>query len=256
MSGRKIGVFWIGWIVVSICIAPARADSGARPACAGDLFPPYPALDAPPSLKVVEGSGWTPPPCIGWALSKGSTLVLTVGRFRNRSGENGLRRRIGAVSELAGMLYWSAGDQRWEPLIVEAHALSGPADERRRGDFSVDEVTGGRTLYLQQEDNRLGRVTYRLQLRKASAGLVVFTTDNISAARMLGIPVVQPGELETICFLEAERNDVWRYASIGRLSQRAALLAGGRQASLINRAVAWFRYLAGIPLNQEPPAAR
>ena len=40
------------------------------------------------------------------------------------------------------------------------------------------------------------------------------------------------------------------------MSERVGMLVGGRQASLINRAVALYRYLAGMPGNVEPPAAR
>jgi hypothetical protein len=41
-----------------------------------------------------------------------------------------------------------------------------------------------------------------------------------------------------------------------RTGKNASKLINGHEASSINRAVAFYRYLAGIPTNLEPPAAR
>jgi hypothetical protein len=63
-------------------------------------------------------------------------------------------------------------------------------------------------------------------------------------------------ELQAIYFLDRESSDIWRYYSIARTGKNANGLATGHDASTVNRAVAFFRYLAGIPTDQEPPAAR
>jgi len=182
--------------------------------------------------------------------------VATVSRFRHNSGFDGLRRRIGAVSELAGMLYWSTSNQRWQPLIVSAHALSGPASDQPRKDYSLDDVREGRSLYFQEEDSLFGKATYQMRVLSASAGGIVFATENSSPIRYFAIPLFAPGEIQAIYFLERESESVWRYYSIARTGKQASLLTEGHEASLINRAVASFRYLAGIPLDKEPPAAR
>jgi hypothetical protein len=182
--------------------------------------------------------------------------VVTVGRFRHSSGIEGLRRRIGAVSELAGMLYWSTTNQRWQPLIVDAYALSGPSGDQRRKDFSPDEIVESRSLYAQQEDNLFGKATYRIRIASASGDRLVVATENSSTIRYLSISLFPPGEIQTICFLERESKDVWRYYSIARTGKQASLLTSGHEGSLINRAVAAYRYMAGIPTDREPPASR
>jgi len=40
-----------------------------------------------------------------------------------------------------------------------------------------------------------------------------------------------------------------------RTGKNASLLTAGYEASSINRAVAFYRYLAGIPTDKEPPAS-
>jgi len=41
-----------------------------------------------------------------------------------------------------------------------------------------------------------------------------------------------------------------------RTGKNANRLITGNESSAVNRAVAFYRYLVGIPTDQEPPAAR
>ncbi len=182
--------------------------------------------------------------------------MVTVALFRHGSGVEGLLRRVGAISELAGMRYWSTTHKRWQTLIVDAYALPGPAGGRRRKDFSPDEIAEGKYLYFQQEDNLSGKAIYRMHIQSASPDRLVFDTENISTVRYLLWPLFRPGEMQSIYFLERESQDVWRYYSISRTGRKASRLTGGHDASSINRAVAFYRHLAGIPTDQEPPASR
>jgi hypothetical protein len=241
--------------LVLLATALPGAEPVPRPPCGSAPFPPYPEVGSPPVIQVWERSEWTPPPCTGWSPSGPSTLVATVARFRHSTGAEGLRRRIGAVSAAAGMLYWSTTRQQWQPLVVDAFALSGPAGERRP-DFAPDEIVEGARLYLQQQDSLFGKAVYQIRVTAASAERLVFATENHSPLRLLGILVFPPAEVQSIGFLERESKDVWRYYSIARTGPQTSLLAGGHPGSLINRAAASYRYLAGIPMNQEPPAAR
>jgi len=183
-------------------------------------------------------------------------MVVTAARFRFSGGTDGLRRRIGAVSQTAGTLYWSTTQQRWQKLILEAHALAGPDTDDARQDFTPAEIAEGRTLYFEQEDNLFGNVTYRMQIRKATSSVLVVDIDNSSAIRYLGIPVFQPGQVQSIYYLEKESAGIWRYYAIARTVGRAGTLLAGHESSAINRAVALYRRLAGIPGDLEPPAAR
>jgi hypothetical protein len=105
----------------------SHPDSGPQPPCGNELSPPYPGVDEPPTTRFWDrsdrsdlGRDWSPPACTGWTARGFSTLVVTVGRFHNSSGSDGMRRRIGAITELKGMLYWSTTHKQWKTLIVDA----------------------------------------------------------------------------------------------------------------------------------------
>jgi len=237
----------------------SRADTGPQPPCGNATFPPYPSLENSPAARAWDraesGRDWTPPACTGWTDPGFTTLAVTSARFRHASGVEGLLRRIGAISGLAGIRYWSTTHKRWQTLIINAHALSDAAGDRRREDFSPGEMTEGKILYYQQEDNLSGNAIYRLRIRSAAPDRLVFDTENTGTVRYLLMPIFRPGEMQSIYFLDRESQDVWRYYSISRTGRNASLLTAGSEASSINRAVAFFRYLAGIPTDKEPPAA-
>ena len=237
-----------------------RAESGPQPPCGAEPLPPFSTLDTSPAIRVWNpsdlGSDWKPPACTGWEVSDFPTIVAVTARFRSIAGTDGLRHRIGAVSETKGMLYWSATEKRWQKLILDAYASPGLDSNQHRPDFSVNEIAEGRTLFLQQEDNLFGKVTYRMRIRSASTGRLVFDVENATAIRYLLVPVFEPGQVQSIYYLEQEAAGLWRYYSIARTSGRAGGLLAGHQASLINRAVALYRHLVGIPTDQEPPASR
>jgi hypothetical protein len=237
----------------------SRADTLPQPPCGGATFPPYPDLENSPAVRswdrAESGRDWTPPPCTGWTESGFTTLVVAVGRFHHASGVEGLLRRIGAISEHIGMRYWSTTHHRWQTLIISAHALSDATGDQRREDFSPGEMAGGKSLYFQQEDNLVGKAIYRMRIRSASPDRLVFDTENTGIMRYLLLPMFRPGGMQSITFLDRESQDIWRYYSITRTSRNASLLTAGYEASSINRAVAFYRYLAGIPTDKEPPAS-
>ncbi len=225
---------------------------GQQLPCGAAASPAYAAVGAPPVVQVWDHSNWTPPPCTHWQPADSVTLVATAARLRNSAD---LRRRIGAISKMKGLPYWSTTEKRWQPLIVDSSALDGP-DGARRGDFAADELTAGRDLWAEEEDNLLGKAVYRIRVLEAGDNRLVFATENHTPIRFFGIPVFSAGELQSICFLDRESKDVWRYYSLARMGKQVSLLISGHEASLVNRAVASYRFLAGIPADQEPPVAR
>jgi hypothetical protein len=202
------------------------------------------------------GRDWKPPACGSWSEVGFSTLITTVARFRYTAGAEGLLRHIGATSELAGMRYWSTTHKRWQTLIVDAHALAGSPSGPRRQDFMPDEMKQGQVLYFEQADNLSGPAIYRMHIAEASADRLVFDVENVSIMRRFFVTLFHPGEMQSIYFLDRESDNVWRYYSIARTGQNASRLATGHASSSINRAVAFYRSLVGIPTDQEPPAAR
>jgi hypothetical protein len=246
--------------VMLLCQLAAYAQPRPQPPCGTEPVPPYPSLDNSPLVRSWSesdlGRDWKPPACTGWAAPGFSTLITTAARFRYTAGAQGLLRQAGAISELAGMRYWSTTHQQWQTLIVSAHALTGPQPSHRRQDLAPSEMTQGKVLYLEQTDNLSGTSTYRMRILAVSSDRLVFEVENVAAIRYLFLTLFDPGEMQWVYFLDRESDSVWRYYSMVRTGPHASRLATGREASSINRAVAFYRVLAGIPTDQEPPAAR
>ena len=156
-------------------------------------------------------------------------------------------RHIGAISELSGMRYWSTTHKQWQTLIVDAYALTNSQPGQRRGDFTSDEMKEGKVLYFEQVDNLSGKAIYRLHIVEASADRLVFDVENVSPMRYWFIPIFHPGDLQSMYFLDRESDNVWRYYSIVRTGKNASGLIAGNESSSVNRAVAFYRYLVGIP---------
>ncbi|MBZ5727402.1 MAG: hypothetical protein LAP87_20690 [Acidobacteriia bacterium] len=239
--------------------AQGYAQPGPQPPCGREAVPPYPGLDTSPTVKFWSetdfGRDWRPPACTGWTAAGFSSLITTAARFRYTSGSEGLLRHIGAISELAGMRYWSTTHKQWQTLIVDAYALTG-SPSRRRGDFPPGEMKEGQVLYLEQVDNLSGAAVYRMHIAEVSADRLVFEVENVSIMRYFFVTLFHPGEMQSIYFLDRESDGVWRYYSIARTGRSASRLATRHPSSSMNRAVAFYRSLAGIPTDQEPPAAR
>ena len=236
------------------------AQLGPQPPCGNEPVPAYPGVDDPVAVKSWSksdfGSDWRPPACTAWDAPGFTTLVTTVARFRYASEADGLLRHIGAISGLAGMRYWSTTHQRWQTLIVEAHALTGNQNSRVREDFTPAEMKQGKVIYFEQADNLSGKAVYRMHLAEVSANRIVYEVENVSTMRYLLITLFHPGDMQSVYFLDRESENIWRYYSIIRTGKAANRLIAGNESSAVNRAVAFYRYTVGIPTAQEPPAAR
>jgi hypothetical protein len=237
-----------------------HAQSGPQPPCGTEPVPPYPSLDDSAIVKSWKksdvGSNWRPPACSGWVAVGFATLVTTVARFRYTSDANGLLRHVGAISELTGMRYWSTTHKQWQTLILSAHALTDDQPSQRRQDFRPEEMKAGKVLYFEQVDNLSGKAIYRMHIAEASADRLVFDVENVSTIHYLFMPLLHPGEIQSTYFLDRESQDVWLYYSIVRTGTNSNRLLMGNESSAVNRAAAFYRYLVGIPTDQEPPAAR
>ena len=95
-----------------------------------------------------------------------------------------------------------------------------------------------------------------MHVTKASADRIVFDVENVGSLRYFLVTLFSSGEMQSIYFLDRESDDVWRYYSMVRTGRNASRLTTGHASSSINRAVAFYRSLAEIPTDQEPPAAR
>jgi hypothetical protein len=182
---------------------------GPQPPCGRQPIPPNPGLD---DLAIVKswsksdfGRDWKPPACTGWDEVGFTTLVTIAARFPHTSEAGGLLRHIGAISELAGMRYWSTTHKQWQTLIVDAYALTDSQSGRRREDFKSDEMKEGKVLYFEQEENLSGKAIYRMHIVEASASRLVLDVENVSTMRCYFLPILHPGGLQSMYFLIANR---------------------------------------------------
>jgi hypothetical protein len=240
--------------------ADVTIEPGPEPPCGQEAIPAYPKLTDPAVVKSWSrpdlGRDWKPPSCTHWNDDGFATLITVTARFAFPDGQGALLRHIGAITELAGLQYWSTTHRQWRTLVADAYALSDSQSGQRRPDFSVNELTPGKSFYFAQTDNLVGKTTYRMNILEVDATRIVFDVENVSTVRYHLIPVFRPSELQTIYFLDRESDNVWRFYSMLREGKNSSRLIAGNQSSSVNRAVAFYRHIVGIPSNQEPPAAR
>ena len=89
-----------------------------------------------------------------------------------------------------------------------------------------------------------------------SAERIVLATDNALPIRTWGLRLFDPGALQSVTFLERRGAGLWTYYAIARAGAGASRFASGHGESYVNRLVALFRFIAGIPTDAEPPVAR
>lgn len=243
---------------------PALAQSGGpegpHAPCDGAARPAFPKVDSAPQVRVwfggdIEG-GWTPAACTGWDKQDFTILVAVAGRFHDEAGIDGFLARAAAISSLSSMKYWSTTRKRWRDLVPEAYALEGPKKGLRRSDFSVEELKSGQNLYYwQRERSPANDVIYGLRLRESGPERIILAMENALPIKRYLVTLFKPGQHQLLHILEDDGDGDWNYYSLMRSRAEISALVRGHEASFINRAVAIYRYLAGIPTDLAPPAA-
>jgi hypothetical protein len=231
----------------------APAPEGPRPPCGGaSPEPALPPAGDPPNIQLWPASelpaDWRPPTCTGWDGLRFDQLVGLAGRLPSgASAAEGLLTQLGAVSAWPGIRYWSTPRQSCRQLIEDAHALAGPDADQRRPDFNADEMVADRDLYFFQDDNGPGGgAVYRMRLHEVAPDRLVLETENVTAIKVLLVPLFGPGTLRALYILQREQDGGWTYYSLSGATAAASALAGGHDASYVNRALALYAHLAAI----------
>ena len=116
-------------------------------------------------------------------------------------------------------------------------------------------MTTGRELYYWENESRSGKIIHRMTVRERSPVRVAIATENVTPVRFSFVTLFEPGALQSIEFVDRVSPGVWGVYLLTRTDEGMSALAGGQEASYVNRAVAIYRHLARIPTDQEPPAA-
>ena len=128
------------------------------PPCGAPAQPAFPDPGAPPNLQVwkdrAANAAWVPPSCTGWTEPGFRMLVALAASFQFDGDGKDLLGRLGAISALRRIQYWSASDQSWRVLITDAAALEGPSIKHRRPDFAATEMGIRKVVYFLQDDSR------------------------------------------------------------------------------------------------------
>ena len=225
---------------------------------------PYPAYASPgplPALALWQAgelpAGWVPPACTGWAPRDDSIVFAVAGRFEHDGSFDALLARAGAFSRQTEIRRWNVKTGRWEQQYKASAALTGPDPDLRRPDFQPAEFVKGARLYFVQDDTEsLGPIVHELTVRERSPERLVITTRNVNKGRAYLLPVLDPGGLEGFFMVEREAGSIWRYYSLTRVHLLVPDAMAPPPKDHLNKAVALFRFLAGIPTDTEPPAAR
>lgn len=265
---RKLGLWAVMTVGLIIGSASVSADEDLpRPPCQTEApFPDFPASATAPNVRTWQASDgsprWVPPACTGWAPSENHgyrTMVAVTGRIELEAGHgtSELLHRIGAVSMLQNARYWSVTDQKWRPLVTEISALDSLERRQRRADFDASELATKQDAYFIQHDSRsTSGVVYRMRVRENGPNRLVVQTENVTSIRLLLVTLFQPGALQTVHFFQRISPTSWGYYNLSRTTEKgSSFLVDGHAASYVNRAAAYYRLLAGIPTDRDPPAA-
>ncbi|MEA2782115.1 MAG: hypothetical protein QOK29_3659 [Rhodospirillaceae bacterium] len=228
-------------------------------ACEKPGEPPYPAREATANVLTWRAgdlpAALTASECGAWIAARSNLVVALAGRFSFPGSADDLLMRFARLSAFRGIRYWSVSDGRWETLIADASALDGPDRAQRRADFSPADMKSERDLYFAQRDNRSsGAVVYRMRVREVGPDRFVIAVENASTVWLFLLPLFDPGDLRSLYFVERLSPGIWGFYSLSGFRQGA--LSGGGKGSYINRAVALYRHIGGIPTDQDPPVFR
>jgi hypothetical protein len=235
-------------VAVTLLFASVAVGSGdPRPPCGVKPFVPgFAAAGVTPTVQVWHfDTSWNPPACVGWAAGDGIVVALAA-QFRFNGSADDLLTRVGAISSLQGLRYWSVTDRAWRTLVSHATALKGPDLTQPRPDFAVAELKAKQSVFFAQDDNRTSNeVIYRLDIREFTQNRVVVATANITPITTMLITLVKPEGFQSIHFLERQGPDIWTYYGLARSDENLPPVLAVPEASYVNRATAFCRHLIG-----------
>ena len=234
----------------------AAAESAPRAPCDTPPVPAYAPVDTPPAVATQlpkDGTARIAAPCAAELADGFDAVVVLSGSFRFQGDARELLERLGALSRLQGLRYWSTTNRSWTELIPKSHALE-KVDKgyRPRADFSAAEMSAGNELFYSQSDNRSKHeLTYRMRVTASGPDQIVVQARNITGFKGLAASVA-PGDLRTVQFLRRRGKGTWDYYLVSAIRKT---VIGTREASLVNRANALYRHVTGQRIDAEPPLA-
>jgi uncharacterized protein DUF6675 len=245
-------------LLVAMLLAPILcqgAGTAPKPPCGEPPIPLYPAAGQPPVADVwseseLRRAGWTAPDCLHWPPGKTRLIAALAGQFRFTGPSEELAARLGRISALKTVRYWSVSHQAWQALVSDAGLLQGP-DGGARPDIGSAELIAGRSFYYFETD-RHGRTVHRLDVLEHTTDRLVVATENVTPIRIGILTAFEGGALQSVVFLERRGAELWGYYQAIRATEGASVVALGSDASYVNRLAALYHHVAGLPTDREP----
>lgn len=262
MGGWSLHTNWLSAFLTTFFLVnatiPAFAAEGPGAPCHADsrVLPDY--ADPPNGWNWHNSDldrTWSPGDCIAWAREPFTLLTALAGRFSFAGNGEDLLQRFASFSAWRGLKYWSTIGHGWKTLVIDSGALTGEDASQRRADFSVAELHAGKTVYFFQQDNRSSdAVVYRMRIDDLSAGRLAISVENVSTVSVFLFTAFDKGDLKSTYIFTRLAPGVWGFYSLSG-AREGAILIGNHEASYLNRALAIFRHMAGLPGDQGPPIA-
>ncbi len=251
--------------MISADNAAASTPAPSPPCVGSQTYPAYPQAAEPPNVALWQSkdlpAGWRPPECLRRATydKESTTLVVALaGHMDENGGIDALLTRMGAISNLKSVRYWSVTEKQWNILFPQASALQNADAKSARADFAAADLQPGRELYFVTADNRSGaEMIERLRIRARDDNHIAMDTENVSPMKALFVTIAGPGDIQTYYDLRRGADGAWLFYSLTRIANVPSILTYAiRGDSYINRAVAMFRYLSGVPTDRDPAIAQ
>ncbi|MEO8559023.1 MAG: DUF6675 family protein, partial [Rhodospirillales bacterium] len=202
---------------------PASASAAVDAPCVA-ATQNAPAIGAPPVVRIWHdgetAAPWNAPGCAEWTTGRYSTVVALSASFPFAGNSDDLLARFGAISQMAGMRYWSVGDSDWRTLVTKAVALRDGQSQQHRADFTRDEMRHAGDFYYSQNDSRSSSaVTYRMRVLEAGPDRVVVEMENTSSVKLLVLPIYRAGDIKSRIYLSRSGNGVWRFDELAAVHE-------------------------------------
>ena len=244
--------FLIGVLVLLGCRAHA-AEAPLCPALDSATYPAFAATGEAPSFSSWRKLRILPSNCHVSLTSKADLSVALAASFEFDGTIEDIAKRLGAISQSQGLVYWSVTNKSWRSLVNDAFALNTENTKTRRPDFSGAEILSGNPLYFAQNDSQSwGLNVFEYEALNSSADHVTLKSQSQSSIRFGPITVFEPGDVVSVLFINRVNNNLWSYYSLAVIKDSALPI---NEKSIINRQAALYRNFVGIPLNKDPPLA-
>lgn len=238
-------------MIPALAASQSQGDTGS---CDAPINLPVPGPGLEPAVRIYRAEDlahakWEPPACSGWNIDAPTRLIVEMtGSFRFDGSLEDLIARVGAISNLRSIRYWSTTASKWRPLFNDASALKSQSPSDHRVDFAAHELTRGTPLYYWVDDSRLGDIVYKVQEKTDGPSRAIILTENVNVIDPYFVRVFEPGDLHSMDVLSQISPGLWRIYSVSRIGRGSPLLAVASDRSFVNRASALFNYIANTPL--------